>query len=63
MQLQESISNLELLNYELRAARHDYLNHLQVVYGLLELEEYEELKAYLNPVYKGIMKTGKALTT
>lgn len=63
MQLQESIRNLELLNYELRAARHDYLNHLQVVYGLLELEEYEELKNYLNPVYKGIMKTGKALKT
>ena len=63
LQLQESLGNLEQLNYELRAARHDYLNHLQVVYGLLELEEYEELKAYLEPVYKGIMKTGKALKT
>ena len=63
MQLQESIQDLEQLNFELRAARHDYLNHLQVVYGLLELEEYEELKNYLTPVYKGIMKTGKALKT
>ncbi len=63
LQLQESLKNLEQLNYELRAARHDYLNHLQVVYGLLELEEYEELKQYLAPVYKGIMKTGKALKT
>jgi len=62
-QLQESLHNLEQLNYELRAARHDYLNHLQVVYGLLELEEYEDLKNYLTPVYKGIMKTGKALKT
>lgn len=62
-QLQESLNNLEQLNFELRAVRHDYLNHLQVVYGLLELEEYEELKAYLEPVYKGIMKTGKALKT
>ena len=61
--LQESLQNLEQLNFELRAARHDYLNHLQVVYGLLELEEYEELKKYLTPVYKGIMKTGKALKT
>jgi len=63
LQLQESLRNLEQLNYELRAARHDYLNHLQVVYGLLELEEYEDLKNYLTPVYKGIMKTGKALKT
>ena len=63
LQLQESLQNLEQLNFELRAARHDYLNHLQVVYGLLELEEYEELKNYLTPVYKGIMKTGKALKT
>ena len=63
LQLQESLKNLEQLNFELRAARHDYLNHLQVVYGLLELEEYEDLKRYLTPVYKGIMKTGKALKT
>ena len=63
LQLQESLKNLEQLNFELRAARHDYLNHLQVVYGLLELEEYEDLKKYLTPVYKGIMKTGKALKT
>ena len=63
IQLQESLHNLDQLNYELRAARHDYLNHLQVVYGLMELEEYEDLKKYLAPVYKGIMKTGKALKT
>ena len=63
LQMQESLKNLEQLNFELRSARHDYLNHLQVVYGLLELEEYEDLKKYLAPVYKGIMKTGKALKT
>ena len=42
LQLQESLQNLEQLNYELRSARHDYLNHLQVVYGLLELEELSD---------------------
>ena len=61
--LEESYRNLEQLNSDLRAQRHDYLNHLQVVYGLMELEEYEELKAYLSPIYKGMMKTGKALKT
>lgn len=61
--LQESFLNLRQLNFELRSVRHDYLNHLQVIYGLLELEEYEELKDYLKPVYKEMMKTGKALKT
>lgn len=61
--LQESYKNLEKLNSELRTQRHDYLNHLQVVYGLMELEEYAELKKYLDPVYKDMLKTGKALKT
>ena len=61
--LQISYHNLEKLNSELRTQRHDYLNHLQVVYGLLELKEYEELYSYLSPVYKNIQKTGKALKT
>lgn len=55
--------NLERLNSELRSQRHDYLNHLQVVYGMMELEEYGELQRYLQPVYKGMLKTGKALKT
>ena len=61
--LLQSFRNLEQLNSDLRAQRHDYLNHLQVVYGLMELEEYDELKGYLSPIYKGMMKTGKALKT
>lgn len=61
--LRMSYGNLEQLNSELRTQRHDYLNHLQVVYGLMELEEFEELKRYLQPVYKGMQKTGKALKT
>ena len=61
--LQTSYHNLEKLNTELRTQRHDYLNHLQVVYGLLELKEYEELYSYLSPIYKNIQKTGKALKT
>ncbi len=61
--LEESFMDLRQLNFELRSVRHDYLNHLQVVYGLLELEEYDELRSYLKPVYKEMMKTGKALKT
>jgi len=59
----ESYWNLEELNSTLRAQRHDYLNHLQVVYGMMELEEYHDLHNYLEPVYKDMLKTGKALKT
>ena len=61
--LRESIGNLEALNDRLRADRHDYLNHLQVVYGLMELEEYEDMDEYLRKVYKELLKTGKAIKT
>lgn len=59
----DTIKNLEELNTKLRAQRHDYINHFQVIYGLLELEEYEEAKKYIEPVFKDIMKISKALKT
>lgn len=61
--LEESMKNLEELNTKLRAQRHDYLNHMQVIYGLMELNEYEEAKKYMEPVFKDIMKVSKALKT
>ena len=59
----ETIKNLERFNSTLREQRHDYLNHIQVIYGLMELEEYEEAKKYMEPVYKDILKVSKALRT
>lgn len=61
--LTESIQNLEELNTKLRTQRHDYLNHFQVIYGLMELEEYEEARKYIDPVFKDILKVSKALKT
>ena len=61
--LRESIDNLCRLNDKLRMDRHDYLNHLQIVYGLMELEEYDEMNSYLRKVYKELLKTGKAVKT
>lgn len=61
--LTESFYQLQKMNETLRGQRHDYLNHMQVVYGMLELKEYEELKGYLEPIYKNLMKTGKAIRT
>lgn len=59
----ETIKNLENLNSVLREQRHDYLNHVQVIYGLMELGEYEEAKRYMEPVYNDLIKVGKALKT
>jgi len=61
--LTHTLQDLEQLNRRLRAQRHDYLNHLQVVYGMLELEEYGELQRYLEPLYQDMVLTGKALRT
>ncbi len=59
----ETIDNLEGLNMKLRSQRHDYINQLQVVYGLLEIGEYEEAHSYLKPIFNDMMKVGKALKT
>lgn len=61
--IHETLENMEHLNITLRSQRHEYLNEMQVVYGLLELEEYEEAYNYLKPVYEDIAKTSKALKT
>ena len=59
----ESMRNLEQLNTTLRAQRHDYLNHIQVVYGLIELEEFEEAKKYIKPVFEEMSKVSLAMKT
>lgn len=59
----ESLKNLEDLNAKLREQRHDYLNQVQIVHGLLELGEYEDAREYLRPVFRDIMKVNRALRT
>lgn len=61
--IHESLDNLDKLNNKLRAQRHEYLNEMQVVYGLLEIGEYEEARDYLKPIYADIASVGKALKT
>ena len=40
--MDETIDAMGQFNNTLRAQRHDFLNHLQVVYSLIEMEEYQE---------------------
>lgn len=59
----DTIKQLERFNKTLRVQRHDYLNHIQVIYSLMELEEFEEARKYIEPVYKDIIRISKALKT
>lgn len=61
--LQQTLSQLEELNKTLRAQRHDFMNHLQVVYGLIELEEFKDTKDYIEKVYNDIQKVSRIMRT
>ena len=61
--IQKNITHIENLNNTLRAQRHDFLNHLQVVYGLMELEEYKDAADYIGKIYNDIHKVGRFLKT
>ena len=61
--LGNSISDINALNNELRAQRHDFMNHLQVVYSLIELEDYASAHNYIETVYTDIQKVSRVLKT
>lgn len=61
--LDETVSQMTDLNRALRAQRHDFLNHLQVVYSLIEMGEHEEANQYIEQVYGDIQNVSRALKT
>ena len=61
--LEEANRQLEDLNGTLRKQRHDFMNHLQVVFSLLELNEADEAMRYVESVYGDIKRTGSVLKT
>jgi len=61
--LKSTLSQLENLNKTLRAQRHDFMNHLQVVYSLIEMHEYKDAEDYIEQVYNDIQKVNKFLKT
>ena len=58
-----TLKQLEDLNITLRSQRHDFMNHLQVVYGLMEMDEYDDAKDYIEKVFNDIQKVNKILKT
>ena len=61
--LHETVSQMSDLNIAMRVQRHDFLNHLQVVYSLIEMREYEEANRYIEQVYGDIQSVSQALKT
>ena len=61
--LDETVTQMSDLNHALRAQRHDFLNHLQVVYSLIEMGEYQEANQYIEQVYGDIQAVSQALKT
>jgi len=61
--LNNTLSQIEALNNTLRAQRHDFLNQLQVMYSLLEMNEYLEARQYIENVYQDILKVSRYLKT
>lgn len=61
--LEETITAADALNHQLRAQRHDFLNHLQVVFGLIEMDEYQEARLYIEKTYTDIQMVSQNLRT
>lgn len=61
--IDETNHQLIELNNTLRSQRHDFMNHLQVVYGLIEMDEYTDAKDYIEKIYKDIQKVNGVLKT
>lgn len=59
----EILSSEADLNNKMRAQRHDFLNHLQVVSSLVQLEEYSEANKYLSKIIGDIKQVGQLLRT
>ena len=61
--MSDTVKDIEKLNVTLRAQRHDFLNHLQGVYSLMEMGEYEEANAYIERVYGDISAVSRVMKT
>jgi sensor histidine kinase regulating citrate/malate metabolism len=61
--LEDAYQELETLNATLRAQRHDFMNHVQVVYSLTELGDSAAALEYMDRVYKDLQRVGRALKT
>ena len=62
-ELEEAYGQLDSLNREMRAQRHDFMNHLQVVYSLIELGEPGEAMEYMDKIYGDMQRVSRMMRT
>ena len=62
-ELEEAYSQLEDLNREMRAQRHDFMNHIQVVYSLIEMNESGEAMTYMDKLYGDMQRVSRMMRT
>lgn len=61
--LEDAYRQLEALNGTLRAQRHDFMNHIQVIYSLTELEDRPAALEYMDQLYTSVRSAGRSLKT
>ena len=61
--LEEAYGQLEELNLTLRRQRHDFKNHLQVVYTLTEMQAYSDAQEYVEKIYEDVQSVGNWIRT
>jgi len=62
-EMMQTMTGVDELNRKLRAQRHDFINHLQVVHSLIQLQEYEDAAKYIANTYEDIRQVGELLKT
>lgn len=61
--LREAFDQLDDLNTQMRKQRHDFLNHLQVVYSLVDMGENAEATKYIETVYGQMHRLSAGMKT
>ena len=61
--LEDAYGQLEDLNLTLRRQRHDFKNHLQVVYTLTEMGAHDDAMDYVQRIYEDVQSVGSMLKT
>ena len=63
LMIREALLRVEELNGELRSQRHDFMNHLQVVYSLLQMNEPAEAEQYVEKLHGRMQSRALSMRT
>lgn len=58
---QYHIEQLQEMNKIIKTQRHDFVNHLQTVYGLMQLGQVEEAQSFISELYTEVQISGEVL--